>query len=157
MKPEIIIALLLTLFFFIIPIHFFVMGEGYGYGIQGYTYRYQTTTQGVSLIPVSYEAEYIINGTITGKTANSILFWIIGSALYTIGLLVYLLTFDLGKRRYYKLSSLFIFCSLISVIISSILQYGPIFIGPAGVSILIGVPIIFGISWYVYNLPSENR
>ena len=156
MKPEIIIAILLTLFFFVIPIHFFVMGEGYGYGIQGFTYRYQTTTQGVSLIPVSYEAEYIINGTITGKSANSILFWIIGSALYTIGLLVYLLTFDLGKRRYYKVSSLFISCSLLSVILSSILQYGPVFIGPAGVSILIGVPILIGISWFVYHLPLEN-
>lgn len=157
MKPEVIIAILLALFFFVIPIHFFIMGEGYGYGVQGFTYRYQTTTQGVSLIPISYEAEYIINGTITGKSANSILFWIIGTILYTIGLLVYLLTFDLGKRRYYRLSSLFIICSLLSVILSSIIQYGPLFIGPAGVSILIGVPLLVGISWYVYTLPSEKE
>jgi hypothetical protein len=157
MRSDHLIIILLLLFFFIIPIEFFVLGDGYGYGVKGFTYQYQVTTQGVSLIPITYEMDYILNGTITGKTATSILLWITGVIIYLIGMAVFLLTYDLKKRVFNRICTFFIFSSVLLVIFSSMLQYGIFFSGPAGISVLIGLPLLIGLSWYlVYNGRSIN-
>lgn len=138
-------------FYFFIPVQFFIMGEGYGYGIQGFTYRYQITTQGVSFIPISYELGYILNGTITGKSVYSILFWIAGSISFAIGITLLLMMYDFEKLMYNKLGSFFLFSSIICTILSSTIQYGPFFFGPAGISVLIGIPVLIILSWFVYT------
>ena len=149
---------LLVIFFFILPVEFFVMGEGYGYGFKGYTYQYQITPQGAGLIPISYEVEFILDGKITGKSAISILFRIISILFYAIGLTIYLLTYDLKKSIFNRYCAGLISLSLLFVILSCITQYGIFFVGPAGISILIGVPFLAGICYYLYKFnPGSNQ
>jgi len=149
MEPRYNLIFLLLILFFIFPIEFFVIGEGYGYGIKGFTYQYQITSQGVSLIPITYELEYIINGTIKGKTYLSIIYWITGTSLNMLGLTLYLLIYDLKKPNINRICAGFILLSTIFVILSSITQYGFLFSGPAGISILIGMPLLIGSLWYL--------
>ena len=157
MKPHTILIVFLIAFFFILPIHFFILGEGYGYGIQGFTYRYQITSQGTSFFPVSYELGYILDKTITGRTAWSIGFWILGTLLYSSGMLVYLLSYDGYRSIWVRRAAGLLCASIISVVISSLIQYGVFFHGAAGISILIGIPILIGITYWMYILPDDKR
>lgn|GEM_PF-1618884 len=145
-EHPIIYSLIFLAFFFIIPIQFYFLGDGYGFGIQGFIYRYQITIQGSSLIPISYEVGYIIDGRITGKSIYSIMVWAIGSFLYAIGLLCYLLTFDIKTSKWYKTSMILMLFSLALIVFSIIIQYGPFFVGAAGISIPIGIPLLFGVT-----------
>jgi hypothetical protein len=150
-----LVVFLLSMFFFV-PITFYFIGDGYGFGIQGFFYRFQVTAQGVSFLPISYEIDYILNLTITGKTVYSILFWVIGTLFYTCGMIWYMLTYDSPDIRYIKVGVILIFISIISIIISQIIQYGPFFLGPAGLSIPIGFPLLTGLAWFMNSLPEQR-
>ncbi len=148
-----LVAIFLLLLFFVIPIHFFILGNDYGYGIQGFTYRYQVTNQGISLIPISYELGYVNNQTVTGKTATSIIFWIFGTITYTLGILLYLISYDQMQEKIYQICGCLIFCSLLFFILSCIFQYGIFFVGPSGISILFGAPVLFFVAWLIFIMP----
>jgi hypothetical protein len=153
--PRNLLALILLGFFFIVPVHFFVIGDGYGYGIQGLTYKYQITTYGESFIPLSYESGYVLDNILTGKTAYSIIVWIIAVIFYTIGMLLYLVGYDEQTSKKIRICTWFIVGSLVLMTGSSMIQYGPFFMGPAGVSILFGLPFLFFTGWSMYSLSTE--
>ena len=145
MKKDHIIVLLF-LFLFFIPIHFFILGEGYGYGIQGLCYRYQIGSQEISFIPLSYELGYVLSDTITGKSAGSILCWILGTITFSLGTIIFLIG---NESQYSRIVGILILISAGGFIISSIFQYGFFFSGPAGISILVGVPALFALGMII--------
>jgi hypothetical protein len=140
----------LCFFFFIIPLQVFVIGGGLGYGIQGAVYRYQITTQGASFIPVTTEVTYVTGGLITGKTAISIIFWALGTIVLSIAATVSLILGNqLTESRFLKLvqaAALAGICYCASLAI----QYGMLLNGPAGISMPIGILVLFMIIVFLY-------
>jgi len=144
--------ILLFIFFFLVficPIHFFIIGDGNGYGIQGFFYRYQISSYGISFIPITNEIGYVSSGLITGKSAVSILLWVLGSCTCTTAFFLFLLKFSNLQKKEYTYISGFMYTSCVVLILSSFAQYGFFFSGPAGLSILIGVPMLFAVGWII--------
>ena len=114
-----------------------------GYGIQGAVYRYQITTHGASFIPVTTEVTYVTGGLITGKTAISIMFWALGTLVLSIAAAVSLI---LGNRLTENWFSKLVQATALAGIcyIASIgIQYGMLLNGPAGISMPIGILVLF--------------
>jgi hypothetical protein len=135
------------MFFF--PLHFFVIGEGNGYGIQGLFYRYQISSLGTSFIVLPREIEYVTSGIIDGRSAISILLWTAGACIFSLAFFQYLRTFQEWQKGGCKNISNLVFFTCFLLLASSIAQYGLLFSGSAGVSILVGLPVLAGFALYV--------
>lgn len=143
--------LIFSLLVFIVPIHFFVIGDNYGYGVQGFFYRYQEAPQGVSFIPLTNEIGYVTSGLIDGKSGMSIIMWAFGSLIFYSSYFIFLYKFHDLNKSHFKIISYLIFISIGLLISSSFLQYGFFFVGPAGISILIGIPFLIFFGWILYR------
>jgi hypothetical protein len=143
----------LSVILFFLPLQCFVIGDNMGIGVQGAVYRYQITTNGNSLIPVTTEVTYVTSGLITGKTANSILFWIAGTVFLIILTFLSFLKYEYFNSRSIQLLSIGLFGASICHLLSCSIQYGPFLQGPAGRSLPAGVvlTILFSIFIYVYR------
>lgn len=149
---QLFLAILLFLFLTLIPIEFYIMGEGYGYGIKGICYKYQISYLGDSFIPLSYELSYVISGTLSGKTTYAIMAWILGSILFgsaTMAYWFYLLS-PLPLLRIVSTGGImggsFLF------LVSDMIQYGPFFSGPAGIALPFAIPLVLLLGWLVYRV-----
>jgi len=135
---------LLLLVFFILPLHVYVIGGDTGIGIQGAVYRYQVTVYGNSLIPVTQDIVYVVNGIYTGKTALSVIFWATGTICLTVTTWYGLVYADSTRTDFTRKISVGLAGSCILFLMSCIAQYGLLFHGPAGTSIPFGIVIILG-------------
>ncbi len=136
------VPFLLLVIFFIFPFQVFIIGNETGIGIQGAVYRYQVTSYGNSLIPVTQEIMYIVNGIYSGRTAISIILWALGTILLTITTWFGLIYADGSRPDFTKKVSLGLIGSCACYLFSCIAQYGIFFQGPAGTSIPFGIVII---------------
>jgi len=145
------IPLVLVLLLFIIPLNVYVIGEWIGTGVQWALLRYQETSYGVSLITLSRDYEFIISGFLTGKTAVSIAFWITGTILFIIAFIALGVMVLEGMNEKKHLPGLLVIASGILYLASCMTQYGPLFRGPAGFSIPVGIPLILAVGWLIYS------
>lgn len=146
-----IIILVLLALCFIIPVHFFILGNDVGYGIQGAYYQIKVTGYGTNFFTITSDFMYSIQGIYSGRTLISDIFWLSGSMLLTIGTLIWLIN-EKGIHGLKLLSGLLIIVTGIIYFISVIVQYGIFLNGPAGVSIPFGIPLIIFIGyWMVYS------
>lgn len=145
------VPLFLVLLLFFIPLNLYVIGEWIGTGLQWALFRYQETGYGTSLITLARDFDYIIYGVLTGKTAVSIAFWITGTALLIIAILMLavMITDEMNEKMH--LPGLLVIASGILYIASCMAQYGLFFSGPAGTSIPIGIPLILIVGWLIYS------
>lgn len=148
-----IIAFFLVLIFFILPLQVFIIGNNTAIGIQGAVYRYQVSEYGNSLIPVTQELMYILSGIYTGKTAMSIVLWILGTVLLTITTWFGLVYANDTRSDYYRQTGLGLAGSCVCYLLSCIAQYGFFFRGPAGTSIPIGIVLILAWLAIVWTFP----
>lgn len=137
-----VIPLLLLVIFFLLPLQVFIIGTETGIGIQGAVYRYQVTGYGNSLIPVTTEIMYIVNGNYSGKTALSIILWALGSALLAITTWFGLVYADGSVPGYHRQIGLGLAGSCVCYLLSCMAQYGFFFQGAAGSSLPFGIGII---------------
>ncbi len=138
---------------FILPLYFFIISDGIDAGIQWPLFRYQITTLGAGIFPLTNDWYYIISGIIAGKSLISIFLLKSSSVLLVIGFLL-----SMNKRV--RISGIFtILCGIFSLG-SCIIQYGFLLKGLAGLCIPFGIIIIliFGILLYRAgpDLPGEN-
>jgi len=138
-----IIAVVLCIFFFILPLQCFVIGDDKGLGIQGAVYRWQMTLYGDSLIPMTKELTYIQVGIYSGKTALSVILWSLGTVTLALTTIISLLYWNRLPRYYIRSVILGLVGAGIIYLASLCVQYGPLFSGPAGISLPIGVVIMF--------------
>ncbi|PWR71571.1 hypothetical protein DK846_12005 [Methanospirillum lacunae] len=136
--------------YFLCPLHFFIIGEGNGYGIQGFLFRYQITPQGNSFISIINEIRYVFSGLIDGKSGFSIIFWVFGSFLFSLAFFLFLYNYNLFTRKKFFLIFSLMVISGICLLLSCVIQYGIFFNGPAGVSILIGLPFLMYFAWIFF-------
>ncbi|MFA5222375.1 MAG: hypothetical protein WC391_08845 [Methanoregula sp.] len=154
-----IIALGLLLFWFIVPLQFFIIGNDYGYGVQGAVYRYQITTTGISLIPIPWEMTYITSGIYTGNSALSILLWFAGTLVLALTAIISLIHLETLTLRTYRLLYIGMAVSGVLYLGSCIARYGIFFSGPAGVSIPVGIIVLMMCAlflFYYQNIFLEN-
>ena len=132
--PAILHAIIL-----LIPVNIYVIGDRLGAGIQWPLFRYQETYLGGSLITIFSDAGYVIQGIIYGKTAFSIVLWILGAILLTMAFLMSLFPEKSYSTRFRGFALIF---GALLFLLSSFVQYGLLFHGPAGITIPIGIPVL---------------
>jgi hypothetical protein len=142
-----IITIILLALCFIIPLHFFVLGNDVGYGLQGAYYQLKVTGYGTNFFTITSDLLYAIQGTYTGRTLISDIFWIFGSTLLTIGTILWLI--DSAIVRVSIISGVLIIISGILYLFSATEQYSVFFYGPAGISIPFGIPLIIVIGYFM--------
>jgi len=142
--------LLFPLIFFI-PLNIFIVGDKMGIGIQWVFLRYLDSGYGTYYGHFLKPFEYIMNGTLTGKTALSEIFLLLSIILFIVSFVL------LQKSVYGDLSlpGLITIIGGILVLIADILQTSITLSGPAGLYIPIGIPFILLLGYQMYHSKSE--
>jgi hypothetical protein len=146
-----IIPLALMIFFFFLPLQCFTIGDNLGAGIQGAVYRYQMTVQGNSLIPITYEIQYILWGIYQGKTTLSIILWALGSLVLAGTTIFSLISMNAFSRDHLRYFSILIAGSSIIYLASCMVWYGPFLYGPSGVSLPVGILMLGLFALFLYK------
>jgi len=140
------LARFVSLVSFVFPINIYFIGDNLGTGIQIPFLRFQYTAAGLRTMFIWREVELVLNGIIGGRTALSILVWLGGSLLLIAAAILFLSNREIGKMGVitYGLG-----CALF--VISTMIQYGPLFNGPAGVAIPIGLPLLVVVGYLLWR------
>jgi len=151
-----LIGIILLFICFIIPLHFFIMGDGVGFGLQGVLYQYKVSGYGSYLFPVTQDMSYSLVGTYTGKTMVSNLLWALGSLCIIVATILWLVN-NSGIHRFDWLSGVLLMVAGVTYLISVMFQYGVFFYGPAGISIPFGIPLLIGIGYLMMKSGTLDR
>lgn len=157
------IALFLIILVYFIPVQIFRIGTSIGYGIQWPLFRYQDTVIGVSFISVLNDIGYLLTGTITGRSGISSILFLLSTIILLVSTIALIHAYMSGQQVKFRQYSLFLSLSAILYLISIMVQYGFLLSGTAGISIPIGVPLMFFIGWWLhrygldYKIPPENH
>ena len=138
---------ILTLF---LPMNIFVIGDYLGAGIQFPLIKYQITYMGSMAITIFRDITYILNGVYTNKTTLSVIVWVLGVLVLVLGIVIIWVKIDKNNNNL-KLTGILIITSAFLFLSSTIIQYGPLFKGPAGLAIPIGLPVLFVIGGWMYH------
>jgi hypothetical protein len=138
--------ILISLVIFVIPLNIYIIGDWLGTGIQWILFRYQQTYMGTDYISVFDDLYYISSGNITGRSAISIQLWVLG-VIILISSIIFLSVSRITNRNG-KITGLLLISSGIFFLAAVIIQYGITLSGPAGISIPVGIPLIFVIGGY---------
>jgi uncharacterized membrane protein len=136
------------------------MGDFTGIGIQGAVYRYQTSGYGTFFFPLTREIVFVLNGTYFGRTALSVLLWVMGTTLLTCTAIYAFLHVDDNMENYYRqlASGLIVSCGI--YLGSCIAQYGFFLKGMSGISLPVGIiaiPCWIIILYYYIRQTSDQR
>ena len=138
-----IIALCLCAFCFIVPLQCYAIGNDLGLGIQGAVFRYQVTVEGNSIITLAEDLSFIVKGIYSGKTAISIILWTLGTVVLVLTTIFSLIYWNRLPRHYLKFIAMGLVGAGILYLGSCVAQYGLLFSGPAGISLPLGVLLLF--------------
>ena len=150
------ISALFLILILIFPVNIYIIGDAIGAGLQSSFIRYQQTYLGTSVITLADDLGYVTSGIIGGRSALSILLWALGTALLlaAAGYFIYSRYNNIAEIR--KPLALLTAGGAGAYLLSCIAQYGPTFHGPAGLSIPVGVPLIFAIAVYILKAEDDE-
>ena len=148
--------MVLLLICFFLPLHCFVIGNGFGVGVQGAFYRYQVTVYGNSFIPITNEVGYIIDGIYTGAEALSVILWVIGGLFLIIATFLFFRTVRFPQMPARSAGIILIIAGIFFVI-SCISRYGLTFSNAAGLSIPAGYAVIFMLGFFLTYAKGEQN
>ena len=137
-----ILALTFLVFCFLLPLQCFIIGDSQGLGVQGAFYRYQMTIYGDSLIPITYEIEYILLGLYSGKTAISVILWALGTLVLAGTTAEALISLNSFSHRTIEFLIIGIVGSCILFFLSCVAWYGMFFSSPAGTCLPLGIVLL---------------
>ena len=146
-----LILIVLCVIFFIFPLQVFTISDNIGIGIQGATYRYQITVYGDSFILLTREISYILNGTLTGRTALSVILWLSGTVAIMSTIIYAFINVDDEKKPFCQQILYGVVFACILYLASSIAQYGIFFQSMAGSAIPLGVLLILFWILFLYK------
>lgn len=154
-----IVFFTLCLIFFILPLQVFIMGDFMGIGIQGAVYRYQTSGYGTYFFPLTREIVFVLNGTYYGRTALSVLLWVLGTVIMTCATVYAFLHVNDTIENYYRQVACGLIVSCGIYLGSCIAQYGLFFKGMSGISLPVGIVAIpcWIIILYYYYQPTSDQ
>ena len=137
-----ILLFFLCCIFFVLPLQVYIIGDFTGIGVQGAVYRYQISGYGTSLIPINRDIIFITMGIYSGKTALSVVLWVLGTALVTCTTIFSFIHVDDTNDNYSRQIIYGLIASCVCYLLSCVAQYGFFFHGPAGISLPVGVIMI---------------
>jgi len=136
------------------PITVFTIGDWMGAGVRFPLVLYQDTVYGTSVIPFWREIDYVASGLIGGRSALAILLWTLG-VLLLVAAVAFLVVRWYDEHR--KPVALLVAAAGAAFLASCVAHYGPLFHGPAGWCVPVGVPLIFAIAWFVWRGEKEEE
>ena len=143
----------IIIFPFLLPINIYLIGDSLGAGLQFSIVRIQETYLGWSIIFGWQEFWYVADGIVTGRSAFSILLWINGVVLLFFAAAILLISGSKFGRK----SVIIYGIGSTLLIISTMMQYSPLFHGPAGVAIPIGLPLLTLIGYQLWKAATGNE
>ena len=142
------IPLLLQGLALLIPLNIYMWGDWLLVNLQWAFFRFQTSANGSSLIPLNRDIDFILLGYTTGiHNILAALFWTAGSLLLLTGFLVTVYACALEEVRHIRLASFFTLGAGILFGISALERF------MAGFAIPLGLPIIVITAWIMYRQP----
>ncbi|MDN7023556.1 hypothetical protein FGU65_01350 [Methanoculleus sp. FWC-SCC1] len=105
---------------------------------------------GDNFITIVRDAEYVIGGIVTGKTAIAYSIWVIGALIIVTSLILLFSDQEDEHSHLARMSGFFIMGSGALFLFSCIVQYGLLFYGSSGLSIPFGVPLVIFIGYLFY-------
>ena len=145
-----VIAVCLCIFWFILPLQCFIIGNDMGLGIQGAVFRYQMTVRGNSLIPIASELSYVTSGIYSGKTALMVILWTLGSLVLAAITMLSLIYWNRLPRSQLRIILVGLVSASILYLGSCVAQYGLLLSSPAGISLPVGVLILILFTMFLY-------
>lgn len=140
---------ILSILTLIIPVNIFVIGNYLGAGIQFSLSKYQITYMGSSTITIFRDITYLMDGIYSNKTALSVFIWLLGVITLIFGIFfIWFISHENNKNI--KITGILIILSALLFLVSTTVQYGLFFNGPAGIVIPIGLPVLFVIGGWMY-------
>ncbi|QYZ78662.1 hypothetical protein E2N92_04095 [Methanofollis formosanus] len=153
-RPFLAALLALTL---ALPTNIYLIGDGIGAGIQFALFRYQQTYMGTNLITLFRDLDYVTSGILAGRSALSVLLWLGGTLLLLVAVACLVLKRHEEYETFRKPLSLLVTGAGIAYLAAVIAQYGPLFHGPAGFSVPVGVPLLLGVAWIISRGTEEEN
>jgi hypothetical protein len=150
------ISLILQCLVFLIPINMYVIGDWLGTGVQWALFRYQQTYLGDSLILVTRYVTFVLNGTISGRSAISLILWAVGVLLFIIATILVILANSGKDPSLVKKASLITIAGGIIIAISIPVQYGILLTSQSGFAIPVGIPVILIIGGWMYSSMNDS-
>jgi len=134
------------------------MGDFMGIGVQGAVYRYQTSGYGTYFFPITREMVFVLNGSLAGRTALSVILWVSGTVLLACTTIYAFLHVNDSTENYYRqvACGLIVCCGI--YLGSCITQYGFFFKGMSGISLPVGIIAIpcWILALYYYRKASDK-
>jgi len=124
------------------PLQVFTIGDSLGIGIQGAVYRCQTTVYGDSLIFLTREISYVLNGTLSGRTSVSVILWVLGTVALTCTTIYAFIAIDDREKPFFSCVTRGVITACLIYLASSIVQYGFVLRSMAGSAIPVGIFLI---------------
>jgi len=130
------------------PLTVFTIGDFLGAGLRFPLVLYQDTAYGTSIIPLWREITCVTSGLIGGRSALAILLWTLGTLLLIAAAsLLVVRWYEKGQRPV----ALLLAGAGAAFLTSCVAHYGPLFHGPAGVCVPVGVPLVFAVAWFMWR------
>lgn len=136
---------------FCVPVSVYVIGSMVGAGVQFPLFRYQETYMGANVITIFRDLQYVLEGTITGRSALMPVFWVAGLVSGIAGLVSVGVPSRMQGLFSPRRGGICIMGSGILYLVALIAQYGPSFSSSGGFSIPVGVPVLLVAGWLVWS------
>jgi hypothetical protein len=127
---------------FLLPVNIYVIGNWLGAGVQWILLRYQQTYLGGSLIFFYKDVAYVLQGTLSGKSAVSAEISFIATLCLVLATLLLVAATMKGIVSLGKIAAVITVFGGFLFLIADAIQYGILFNGPAGLVFPVGVPVI---------------
>ena len=136
---------------FCVPVSVYVIGSMLGAGVQFPLFRYQDTYMGANVITILRDLQYVMEGSITGRSALMPLFWTAGTLLGIAGLVC--VAIPMRMRGWYspRRSGFCLMGAGVLYLLALIAQYGPTFSSSGGFAVPVGIPVFFVVGWLVWS------
>jgi len=144
-QPRVSYAVMALLF--ILPQSLYAFSGYIAWGIRFPLFRLQYSDYGSSVISLFQELQYVIRGTIGGlgsRTAIATYLWLAGAVLLFAAAALIVSWHLLDNTSHARFPGPLIIITGVLFLFWGMVQFGPLFSGPSGYSIPVGVPIL----WY---------
>ncbi|KAF1075254.1 hypothetical protein [Methanogenium sp. MK-MG] len=134
-----------------VPVSVYVVGSMLGAGVQFPLFRYQETYMGANVITIFHDLQYVLEGTITGRSALMPVFWTAGVMSGIAGLVSVAVPPRIHVLYSPRRSGICIMGAGLLYLFALIAQYGPSFSSSGGFAIPVGVPVLVVAGWLVWS------
>jgi hypothetical protein len=144
-KPRISYIVMVLLLF--LPQSLYVIGDFAAVGIRFPFFRWQESSMGNSLIPLTKELGYVLDGVVGGRTAIATWIWLAGVILLVAAFALVISWHGFGNPGHARYIGPLLFITGGLFLVWGMVQFGLLLRGLSGYAIPVGVPILWYCGW----------